>query len=106
MATALTETRLDGVPLFARGNPAGSGWKDHTGTGAVCEVQLPDGLKESSRLDQPIFAPATKAETGHDENISFEQICEVVDRGLASRLRDLTLEIYDAARRDESADEW
>ena len=79
---------MDGVPLFARGNLAGSGWKDYTGTGAVCGVQLPDGLQESGRLDQPIFTPATKAETGHDENISFEQMCEVGDRGLASRLRD------------------
>ncbi len=89
--------RVD-IECVARGYLAGSGWKDYKETGAVCGVQLPDGLEESSRLDRPIFTPATKATTGHDENISFEQMCEVVEPGLASRLRDLTLEIYDAAR--------
>ena len=89
--------RVD-IECVARGYLAGSGWKDYTETGAVCGVQLPDGLEESSRLDRPIFTPATKAVTGHDENISFEQMCNVVEPGLASRLRDLTLEIYAAAR--------
>ncbi|CAI8039599.1 Phosphoribosylaminoimidazole-succinocarboxamide synthase [Geodia barretti] len=89
--------RVD-IECVARGYLAGSGWKDYTETGAVCGVQLPDGLEESGRLDRPIFTPATKAVTGHDENISFEQMCNVVEPGLASRLRDLTLEIYAAAR--------
>jgi phosphoribosylaminoimidazole-succinocarboxamide synthase len=89
--------RVD-IECVARGYLAGSGWKDYTETGAVCGVQLPDGLEESGRLDRPIFTPATKAVTGHDENISFDQMCNVVEPGLASRLRDLTLEIYAAAR--------
>ncbi len=89
--------RVD-IECVVRGYLAGSGWKDYTKTGAVCGVQLPGGLQESSRLARPIFTPATKASTGHDENISFEQMCDVVEPDLASRLRDLTLEIYDAAR--------
>jgi phosphoribosylaminoimidazole-succinocarboxamide synthase len=89
--------RVD-IECVVRGYLAGSGWKDYTKTGAVCGVQLPGGLQESSRLARPIFTPATKAATGHDENISFEQMCDVVEPDLASRLRDLTLEIYDAAR--------
>lgn len=89
--------RVD-IECVARGYLAGSGWKDYQRTGAVCGIPLPGGLQESDRLDEPIFTPATKAETGHDENINFEQMCEVVDRELAVRLRDLTLEVYGAAR--------
>ena len=81
----------------ARGFLAGSGWKDYRRTGAVCGVPLPGGLAEASRLPEPIFTPATKAEEGHDENVSFETMANAVGRDLASRLRDLTLSIYSAA---------
>jgi len=81
----------------ARGYLAGSGWKDYRKTGAVCDVPLPAGLLEASRLPEPIFTPATKAESGHDENVSFETMASSIGRGLAARLRDLTLEIYSEA---------
>jgi len=81
----------------ARGYLAGSGWKDYRRTGAVCGVPLPPGLSEASRLPEPIFTPATKAEEGHDENVSFETMAGAVGRDLAARLRDLTLRIYSEA---------
>lgn len=81
----------------ARGWLAGSGWKDYRRSGAVCGVPLPAGLSEASRLPEPIFTPATKAEEGHDENVSFEAMANAVGRDLASRLRDLTLAIYTEA---------
>lgn len=81
----------------ARGYLAGSGWKDYRKTGAVCGVPLPAGLVEASRLPEPVFTPATKAESGHDENVSFETMANAVGQELAARLRDLTLEIYSAA---------
>ncbi len=89
--------RID-IECVARGYITGSGWRDYQSTGAVCGIPLPDGLQESQRLAEPIFTPATKAETGHDENISFEQMCETVDRDTAEELRDLTLSIYSFAR--------
>jgi phosphoribosylaminoimidazole-succinocarboxamide synthase len=82
------------VECVARGFISGSGWKDYQKTGAVCGVKLPPGLKESDRLPSPVFTPATKAESGHDENISEEQAGEIVGRDLITRLRKLTLEIY------------
>jgi len=85
------------VECVARGFISGSGWKDYQKTGAVCGVQLPAGLKESDRLPKPIFTPATKAESGHDENISEAQAGDIVGRELIARLRDLTLEIYSRA---------
>lgn len=81
----------------ARGYLAGSGWKDYRKTGAVCGVPLPPGLLEASRLPEPIFTPATKAESGHDENVSFKTMASAVGRDLASSLRDLTLAIYSEA---------
>ncbi len=89
--------RID-IECVARGYLAGSGWREYQDNGAVCGISLPAGLRESSRLSEPIFTPATKAETGHDENISFEQMCEVVDPELAGKLRDLTLGVYGRAR--------
>ena len=86
------------IECVARGYLAGSGWKDYRATGAVCGVRLPVGLQESSIIDQPIFTPATKAETGHDENISWEQTVEVVGRAAAEKLRDYTLDLYTRAR--------
>jgi phosphoribosylaminoimidazole-succinocarboxamide synthase len=86
------------VECVARGYLVGSGWKDYQRTGAVCGIPLPRGLRESDRLDPPIFTPSTKAEQGHDENISFEQMAEVVGAARAAELRDLTLELYGRAR--------
>lgn len=82
------------VECVARGYLAGSGWKEYCATGAVSGIPLPAGLRESDKLPQPIFTPATKATSGHDENISFEVVCDLVGRELAGRLRDTTLEIY------------
>jgi phosphoribosylaminoimidazole-succinocarboxamide synthase len=87
-------TRPVPVECVARGYLSGSGWKEYQKTGAVCGIALPPGLKESDRLPEPIFTPATKAETGHDENISFDEAARIVGHDLMSRLRDLTLEIY------------
>jgi phosphoribosylaminoimidazole-succinocarboxamide synthase len=86
------------VECVARGYLAGSGWKDYRRTGSVCGHRLATGLVESARIDPPIFTPATKAETGHDENIDFEEASRIVGAQAASRLRDLTLRIYAAAR--------
>jgi phosphoribosylaminoimidazole-succinocarboxamide synthase len=82
------------VECVARGYLSGSGWKEYLQTGAVCGIQLPKGLRESDRLPEPIFTPATKAQSGHDENISFERVCEHLGEPRARQLRDLTLEIY------------
>jgi phosphoribosylaminoimidazole-succinocarboxamide synthase len=82
------------VECVARGYLSGSGWKDYRGTGAVCGITLPANLRESDRLPQPIFTPATKAESGHDENISESRAGEIVGRDTIARLRDLTLRIY------------
>ncbi len=81
----------------ARGYLAGSGWKDYRRTGSVCGVPLPAGLRESERLPEPIFTPATKAEEGHDENVPFERMASEVGAELATRLRDLTLGLYSRA---------
>jgi len=86
------------VECVVRGYITGSGWKDYQATGAVCGIALPRGLRESDRLDPPIFTPATKAETGHDENISFERMAAIVGADRAAELRDLSLEIYSRAR--------
>jgi phosphoribosylaminoimidazole-succinocarboxamide synthase len=85
------------VECVARGYLAGSGWKEYQAEGAVCGIALPSGLRESDRLPEPIFTPATKAQTGHDVNVSFEAICETLGVELAGRLRDLTLTIYQRA---------
>ena len=85
------------VECVARGYLSGSGWKEYQQTGAVCGIPLPAGLRESDVLPEPIFTPATKAQSGHDENISFDRACEVVGRDMASRLRELTLGIYKKA---------
>lgn len=81
----------------ARGYLVGSGWKEYQKTGAVCGIKLPPGLRESDQLPEPIFTPATKAQTGHDENISFEVMCGITGEAAGRRLRDLTLEIYKKA---------
>jgi phosphoribosylaminoimidazole-succinocarboxamide synthase len=85
------------VECVARGYLSGSGWKEYKATGSVCGVKLPPGLKESDRLPEPLFTPATKATTGHDINISFEEMCKLVDPELSRQLRDITLHIYKKA---------
>ncbi len=87
-------TRPIPVECVARGYLSGSGWKEYQKTGAVCGIRLPTGLRESDRLPEPIFTPATKAESGHDENISFDEAANIVGAGLMQRLKELTLEIY------------
>jgi phosphoribosylaminoimidazole-succinocarboxamide synthase len=89
-------TRTEPLPIecVARGYLSGSGWKDYAATGEVCGIRLPKGLRESDRLPEPIFTPATKAETGHDINISEPQAAELVGSGLLKRVRDLTLRLY------------
>jgi len=82
------------VECVARGYLSGSGWKEYLQTGSVCGIRLPAGLRESDKLPEPIFTPAIKAQTGHDENISFERAAELAGAELARRLRDRTLEIY------------
>jgi phosphoribosylaminoimidazole-succinocarboxamide synthase len=82
------------VECVARGYLSGSGWKDYKATGEVCGIALPKGLRESDRLPEPIFTPATKAESGHDENISEAAAAEVVGAELLARLKRLTLELY------------
>ncbi len=89
--------RMIDVECVARGYLSGSGWKEYRETGRVCGIPLPAGLKESDRLPEPIFTPATKAQTGHDENISFDRVVSIVGGELAERLRALTLAIYDKA---------
>lgn len=89
--------RMLEVECVVRGYLSGSGWKDYLATGAVCGVQLPAGLKESDKLPEPIFTPATKAQSGHDENISFEQAASMVGSEKAEKLRRLTLDIYKKA---------
>lgn len=85
------------VECVARGYVSGSGWKDYRATGSICGIPLPRGLAESDRLPAPIFTPATKAQTGHDENVSFDQVASTVGLELASKLRDTTLAIYGQA---------
>jgi len=85
------------IECVVRGYLTGSGWKDYQKTGAVCGLKLPAGLRDSSRLPEPLFTPATKAETGHDENISFVQACEITGRDIAEKARDLSLKIYSFA---------
>jgi phosphoribosylaminoimidazole-succinocarboxamide synthase len=82
------------VECVARGYISGSGWKEYKRDGTVCGIRLPDGLQESDQLPEPIFTPATKAHTGHDENISFERMVSIVGEEDAETLRELTLELY------------
>jgi phosphoribosylaminoimidazole-succinocarboxamide synthase len=96
---AMLVRRAQVVPIecVARGYLSGSGWKDYGRTGSVCGNRLPSGLSESEPLPEPIFTPATKEATGHDVNITFEQMAGRVGRGLAERLKELTLSLYEFA---------
>jgi len=85
------------IECVGRGYLSGSGWKEYREKGTVCGIKLPPGLRESDRLPEPLFTPASKAQSGHDENIPFEAVVAKVGQDLASRLRRLTLTIYNTA---------
>ena len=93
----VTKAQMIDIECVARGYLSGSGWKEYQQTGAVCGIKLPTGLKESDKLPEPIFTPATKALSGHDENISIEEMAKRTGKDLAEKLRDLTLKIYKTA---------
>jgi phosphoribosylaminoimidazole-succinocarboxamide synthase len=93
----VTKAQMIDIECVARGYLSGSGWKEYQQTGAVCGIKLPSGLKESDKLAEPIFTPATKALTGHDENISIEEMAKRTGKEMAEKLRDLTLKIYKTA---------
>jgi phosphoribosylaminoimidazole-succinocarboxamide synthase len=86
------------IECVVRGYLAGSGWKEYRQSGTVCGVKLPAGLQEAQELDEPIFTPATKEESGHDINISFERMVEITGRPVAEILRQRSLDIYRRAR--------
>lgn len=88
------KARMMDVECVARGYLSGSGWKEYRAQRSVCGIALPDGLVESDRLPEPLFTPATKAQSGHDENIPFARVEEMVGAEVAARLRDRTLAIY------------
>ncbi len=85
------------VECVVRGYVSGSAWKEYKTTGRVCGIELPKGLKESDKLPEPIFTPATKATSGHDENIPFSEMCRLVGEELSRQLRDATLKVYSKA---------
>ena len=82
------------VEVIVRGYVSGSGWKDYKASGEICGIKLPAGLRESDRLPEPIFTPSTKAEVGHDQNIGFDAMVELVGGPLAERVRDIALRLY------------
>ena len=88
--------KLKALPVEAvvRGYLIGSGWKDYQKSGAVCGIVLPKGLQQAQKLPEPIFTPATKAESGHDENISFERMCEIVGQPVAEKVRETSIRLY------------
>lgn len=88
------KTNVVPIECVVRGYLSGSGWVEYQQHGTVCGIPLPAGLLESSKLPEPIFTPATKAEEGHDENISFEKMCELVGEDLSNRLKQLSLQVY------------
>ncbi len=86
------------IESIVRGYLTGSGWKDYQKTGQVCGIDLPEGMQNSSKIAEPIFTPSTKADEGHDENISFEQSCDIAGKELMEEVRDTSLMIYKTAR--------
>lgn len=96
-ATLVKEIRILPVECVVRGYLAGSGWKEYQRTGSVCGIPVQAGLVQAEALPQPLFTPSTKAETGHDENISFDQVVRLVGGELADRLRQVSLRIYQRA---------
>ena len=96
---AIVVRKLSPLPVEAvvRGYLIGSGWKDYQATGAVCGIQLPKGLQQAQMLQEPIFTPATKATSGHDENISFERMCEIVGKDVGTKVKDISIRLYKEA---------
>jgi phosphoribosylaminoimidazole-succinocarboxamide synthase len=88
------KTRPLPIECIVRGYVSGSGWKDYRSSGKICGIALPPALRESDRLPEPIFTPATKTVSGHDENISFDQAASIVGREIAQRVSDVSIEIY------------
>ncbi len=95
---SMVVARCDVIPIecVVRGYLSGSGWKEYQKSGTVCGIKLPEGLRESDKLEEPIFTPATKAESGHDINITFEQMCDEVGTELSEQLRETSMQIYQA----------
>jgi len=93
----VTRAEMFPVECVVRGYISGSAWKEYKASGAVCGIQLPQGLKESDKLPEPIFTPATKATSGHDENISFQQMAKIIGPDFSRDLRDISLAIYKKA---------
>jgi phosphoribosylaminoimidazole-succinocarboxamide synthase len=93
---AVVVKKLQPLPIEAvvRGYLIGSGWKDYQATGTVCGIRLPAGLEQAQKLPEPIFTPATKAASGHDENISFERMCEIVGKPVAEKVREISIRLY------------
>ncbi len=91
--------KLKPLPIEAvvRGYLIGSGWKDYQKTGKVCGIELPKGMQQAQELSEPIFTPATKAQEGHDENISFEQVQKLIGKELAAKVRDVSIRLYKEA---------
>ena len=96
---AIVVKKLKPLPIEAvvRGYLIGSGWKDYQASGKVCGIELPKGLKQAQKLPEPIFTPATKAESGHDENISFERMCEIVGKDVGQKVKDISIRLYKEA---------
>jgi phosphoribosylaminoimidazole-succinocarboxamide synthase len=96
---SLVVRKLKPLPIEAvvRGYIIGSGWKDYQQTGKVCGIELPRGLRQAEKLPQPIFTPATKAASGHDENISFAQVEKLIGAALAAKVRDVSIRLYKEA---------
>ena len=93
----VNKAQMVDIECVVRGYISGSGWKDYQRTGSVCGIELPPGLRESDKLPEPIFTPASKAQSGHDENISFADMCRRTGPELAEQLRELSISIYKAA---------
>jgi phosphoribosylaminoimidazole-succinocarboxamide synthase len=96
---AIVVKKLKPLPVEAvvRGYIIGSGWKDYQSTGKICGIDLPKGLKQAQKLPEPIFTPATKAESGHDENISFQRMCEIVGKDVGEKVKAISLRLYTEA---------
>lgn len=92
------KTEVVPIESIVRGYLTGSGWKDYQKTGKVCGISLPEGMVNSDKIEEPIFTPSTKAEEGHDENVSFEVACEITDTDTMEQIRDLSLGLYAEAR--------
>ena len=88
------KTEVVPIECVVRGYLSGSGWKEYRQSGSVCGIALPAGLRESDKLSEPIFTPATKAESGHDINISFDEMCRLIGEPTSRQLRDLSLNVY------------